>query len=68
MKEIHDYPFVLKREEAADLLGVCVRTIDAMVRENTIPYFRANRVLRFRRDDILAQFKNGPRANNGGCI
>ena len=43
--------FVLTPEEAADLLGVSVRTIRYWVAERRIPYFHLGRFIRFKPAD-----------------
>lgn len=49
---------VLTREEAAGVLKVSLRTLDTMVKESDVPWFRARGQMRFYLHDLL----NLPRA------
>jgi len=51
--------FVLTPEEAADLLGVSVRTIRYWVAERRIPYFHLGRFVRFKPAELVAFLDSG---------
>jgi excisionase family DNA binding protein len=51
--------FVLTPEEAADLLGVSVRTIRYWVAERKIPYFHLGRFIRFKPAELVAFLDSG---------
>jgi excisionase family DNA binding protein len=46
-------------EEAADLLGVSVRTIRYWVAERRIPYFHLGRFIRFKPAELVAFLDSG---------
>ncbi len=51
--------FVLTPEEAADFLGVSVRTIRYWVAERKIPYFHLGRFIRFKPPELVAFLDSG---------
>jgi excisionase family DNA binding protein len=51
--------FVLTPEEAADFLGVSVRTIRYWVAERKIPYFHLGRFIRFKPAELVAFLDSG---------
>lgn len=51
--------FVLTPEEAADFLGVSVRTIRYWVAERKIPYFHLGRFIRFKPSELVAFLDSG---------
>jgi len=51
--------FVVTPEEAADLLGVSVRTIRYWVAERRIPYFHLGRFIRFKPAELVAFLDSG---------
>jgi excisionase family DNA binding protein len=51
--------FILTPEEAADFLGVSLRTIRYWVAERRIPYFHLGRFIRFKPADLTAFLESG---------
>ena len=47
-------PTSLKREEAAEILRVSVRTVDRLIEEGELPASKVGRAVRINRADILA--------------
>ena len=51
--------FILSPQEAADFLGVSLRTIRYWVAERKIPYFHLGRFIRFKPADLTAFLESG---------
>ena len=49
-------PELLNRQEAADLAGVCVATIDNKVRDGVLRKYRTGGVVRFKRQEVIEAF------------
>jgi excisionase family DNA binding protein len=53
-----EMPEVMKREQVAEMLGVCDETISNWIRQRGFPHKRIGRTLRFVRVDVLAWMRN----------
>jgi len=49
-------PELLNRKEAAELVGVCVATIDNKVRSGVLKRYRTGGVVRFKRQEVIEAF------------
>ena len=54
-----EYKFILTAEEAAEFLGVSLRTIRYWVATRRIPYFHLGRFIRFKPGDLTAFLESG---------
>ena len=53
-----DIPEFLTRQQAAKMLSVSLGTLDTWAKEGRITKHRAGGVVRFRKDELLANFKS----------
>ena len=49
-----EHPISLKREEAAEILRVSVRTVDRLIEDGNLPASKVGRAVRIDRADVLA--------------
>jgi excisionase family DNA binding protein len=56
--EISDLPEFLTRKQAAKMLSVSLGTLDAWTREGRLTKHRAGAVVRYRKDELVANFKS----------
>ena len=56
--EFSDLPEMMTRKQAATAVGVSLGTLDAWAKEGRLQKHRAGGVVRFRKDELLANFKS----------
>ena len=56
--EFSDLPEMMTRKQAAAVIGVSLGTLDSWAKEGRIKKHRAGGVVRFRKDELLANFKS----------
>lgn len=56
--ELSDLPDFLTRKQAAKMLSVSLGTLDTWTKEGRIKKHRAGGIVRFRKDELLANFKS----------
>jgi excisionase family DNA binding protein len=52
---------LLTKDEAAEFLGLTVRTIENHMKAGLIPYYKLSRTVRFNRADVLAHLNDNCR-------
>lgn len=56
--EFSDVPELMTRKQAAALVGVSLGTLDSWAKEGRLTKVRAGGIVRFRKDELLANFKS----------
>jgi excisionase family DNA binding protein len=46
-------PLYIGTQTAADLLGICGRTLHTYLKQGLIPHYRMGRVIRFKTDELI---------------
>lgn len=56
--EFSDLPELMTRKQAAAVIGVSLGTLDSWAKEGRLTKVRAGGIVRFRKDELLANFKS----------
>ncbi len=59
-------PDLLTRHQTAQLLGICLATLDNWVREGRLTKYRNGRVVRFKKSEVLNSFQSLTKYNRSG--
>ena len=55
--EFEDYPELLSRKQAGEMVGITVTTIDRYAREGLLKKHRTGKLVRFKKNEVLNAFK-----------